>query len=148
MLLCYGAEMYRASGERVWYYFTQRRRKHRHGNVVDRTAAGGYWERVTAPEDIMHNRRVIGSCRLFAYFTGKRQDSVRTNWMMQEFTAPENRVRVSIFFCGCRFLVLTCVVVVCRVHIKWRLSSLLLGRHDEDPLFGVDLVVNLELLRC
>ncbi|XP_041999519.1 NAC domain-containing protein 67-like [Salvia splendens] len=86
--------MYRASGDRVWYYFTQRRRKHRRGNVVDRTAAGGYWDRVTAPKDIMHNRRVIGSCRLFAYFTGKRRDSVRTDWMMQEFTAPENRARM------------------------------------------------------
>ncbi|XP_042041464.1 NAC domain-containing protein 2-like [Salvia splendens] len=44
--------------------------------------------------DIMHSRKVIGSCRQFVYFTGKRRDSVRTDWMMREFTAPENRARM------------------------------------------------------
>ncbi|KAL1566172.1 NAC domain-containing protein 72-like [Salvia divinorum] len=90
--LYYHSETYRASGDGVWYYFTRRRRKHRHGRVVDRTAGAGYWN-VNGPcKHIMHNRREIGLCRLFAYFTGR--DSVKIDWLMHEFTAPENRARV------------------------------------------------------
>ena len=45
-------------------------------------------------------------------------------------------------FCRLGYCMLEAVVVCC-VHIKWRLSELLWG-HDDDPLFGLDLVVNLE----
>ncbi|KAL1566171.1 NAC domain-containing protein 72-like [Salvia divinorum] len=61
----YFSETYRASGDGVWYYFTRRRRKHRHGHVVDRTAGGGYWNAYGPNKHIMHNGREIGMRRGF-----------------------------------------------------------------------------------
>ncbi|XP_042040327.1 NAC domain-containing protein 72-like [Salvia splendens] len=95
------SQMHRASGDRVWYYFTQRRRKHRRGHQVDRTAGDGYWKVIGALKRITHNGERIGLRRLFVYSTGTYRDSVQTDWLMQEFTVPENRARMGDWV-GCK----------------------------------------------
>ncbi|XP_041999518.1 NAC domain-containing protein JA2L-like [Salvia splendens] len=82
-----------ASGNGVWYFFTKRKRSNRPITVVDRRAGNGDWKVVDVVKDIMHDGRRIGARSSFAYFTGPYRKTVRTDWMMREFTAPEIEVR-------------------------------------------------------
>ncbi|XP_047972037.1 NAC domain-containing protein 55-like isoform X2 [Salvia hispanica] len=86
-----------ASGDGVWYFFTKRKRSNRPTQVVDRRAGNGDWKVVDAVQDIMHDGRAIGVKSGFAYYTGPYRKTVRADWTMKEFRAPETQVRFDVW---------------------------------------------------
>ncbi|VFR02840.1 unnamed protein product [Cuscuta campestris] len=83
--------------EESCYFFTPRVRKYKKGQRPDRAARDGYWKSTGAEEAIKNSDgKTVGFKRSLVFYIGKSssssKDSVKTNWLMQEYRVDDSRL--------------------------------------------------------
>ncbi|XP_031106986.1 NAC domain-containing protein 22-like [Ipomoea triloba] len=83
-------------GEREWYFFVARDRKHGGGNgKANRTTGNGFWKATGSDRPIRSNspsegRKVLGMKKTLVFYQGRAPRGRRTDWVMNEFRLSDN----------------------------------------------------------
>ncbi|KAK1577191.1 hypothetical protein Q3G72_019698 [Acer saccharum] len=72
------------------YFFTPRDRKYPNGNRPNRAAVGGFWKATASKHAIVDKNNRIGYKSALVYHRGTPKESTKTDWLMQEYTLPDN----------------------------------------------------------
>ncbi|RAL51839.1 hypothetical protein DM860_010557 [Cuscuta australis] len=87
-------ELYRMYGatprENACYFFTTRKKKYPKGKRTARTAGEGFWKSTTGDLAVVVGDTTVGWKRSLVYHQGPASDSVKTDWLMQEYTLNYN----------------------------------------------------------
>ncbi|KAK8626693.1 hypothetical protein V6N13_134326 [Hibiscus sabdariffa] len=95
-------------GEREWYFFVPRDRKHGSGGRPNRTTENGFWKATGSDRKIVslsEPKRVIGLKKTLVFYKGRAPRGSKTDWVMNEYRLPD----------GCP---LPKDVVLCKVYRK------------------------------
>ncbi|KAL4362461.1 hypothetical protein GQ457_04G001220 [Hibiscus cannabinus] len=95
-------------GEREWYFFVPRDRKHGSGGRPNRTTENGFWKATGSDRKIVslsEPKRVIGLKKTLVFYKGRAPRGSKTDWVMNEYRLPD----------GCSF---PKDVVLCKVYRK------------------------------
>ncbi|KAJ4963505.1 hypothetical protein NE237_023444 [Protea cynaroides] len=76
------------TGEREWYFFVPRDRKHGHGGRPNRTTAHGFWKATGTDRQIRslsNPKRLIGLRKTLVFYMGRAPHGSKTDWVMNEY---------------------------------------------------------------
>lgn len=80
-------------GEREWYFFVPRDRKHGSGGRPNRTTETGFWKATGSDRKIFslsEPKRIIGLRKTLVFYRGKAPRGSKTDWVMNEYRLPDN----------------------------------------------------------
>ncbi|KAL8090170.1 NAC domain-containing protein 6-like [Apium graveolens] len=78
-------------GEREWYFFVPRDRKHGNGGRPNRTTKHGFWKATGSDRKIFTSsdpKRVIGLKKTLVFYKGRAPRGTKTDWIMNEYRLP------------------------------------------------------------
>ncbi|XP_023512193.1 NAC domain-containing protein 22-like [Cucurbita pepo subsp. pepo] len=83
------------NGEREWYFFVPRDRKHGGcgGGRPNRTTGIGYWKATGSDKRILSlsdPKRLIGLRKTLVFYKGRAPRGSKTDWVMNEYRLPDN----------------------------------------------------------
>ncbi|EXB31536.1 Putative NAC domain-containing protein 94 [Morus notabilis] len=80
-------------GEREWYFFVPRDRKHGSGGRPNRTTERGFWKVTGSDRKIVslsELKRVIGLRKTLVFYKGRAPRGTKTDWVMNEYRLPDH----------------------------------------------------------
>ncbi|KAL4327455.1 hypothetical protein AHAS_Ahas13G0101800 [Arachis hypogaea] len=80
-------------GEREWYFFVPRDRKHGTGGRPNRTTEKGFWKATGSDRKIVtlsDPKRIIGLRKTLVFYEGRAPRGSKTDWVMNEYRLPDN----------------------------------------------------------
>ncbi|KAK6916789.1 NAC domain [Dillenia turbinata] len=80
-------------GEREWYFFVPRDRKHGNGGRPNRTTENGFWKATGSERKIVSlsdPKRIIGFKKTLVFYRGRAPRGSKTDWVMNEYRLPSN----------------------------------------------------------
>ncbi|PPD84570.1 hypothetical protein GOBAR_DD18498 [Gossypium barbadense] len=95
-------------GEREWYFFVPRDRKHGNGGRPNRTTENGYWKATGSDRKIVSlsdPKRITGLKKTLVFYKGRAPRGNKTDWVMNEYRLPD----------GCS---LPKDIVLCKIYRK------------------------------
>ncbi|XP_050231733.1 NAC domain-containing protein 6 [Mercurialis annua] len=81
------------NGEREWYFFVPRDRRHGSGGRPNRTTANGFWKATGSDRKIVSlsdPKRVIGFRKTLVFYKGRAPRGCKTDWIMNEYRLPDS----------------------------------------------------------
>ncbi|KAE8672890.1 putative NAC domain-containing protein 94 [Hibiscus syriacus] len=111
-------------GEREWYFFVPRDRKHGSGGRPNRTTENGFWKATGSDRKIVslsEPKRIIGLKKTLVFYKGRAPRGSKTDWVMNEYRLPD----------GCP---LPKDVVLCKVYRKATSLKILEQRAAEEEM--------------
>ena len=79
-------------GEREWYFFVPRDRKHGNGGRPNRTTENGFWKATGSDRRILNSsdpKRIIGLRKTLVFYEGRAPHGRKTDWVMNEYRLPD-----------------------------------------------------------
>nr|ACS94039.1 NAC family transcription factor 6 [Cicer arietinum] len=80
-------------GEREWYFFVPRDKKHGSGGRPNRTTEKGFWKATGSDRKIVtlsDPKRIIGLRKTLVFYEGRAPRGCKTDWVMNEYRLPDN----------------------------------------------------------
>ncbi|KAJ4963449.1 hypothetical protein NE237_023388 [Protea cynaroides] len=80
-------------GEREWYFFVPRDRKHGNGGRPNRTTAHGFWKATGTDRQIRslsNPKRLIGLRKTLVFYMGRAPHGSKTDWVMNEYRMSDS----------------------------------------------------------
>lgn len=80
-------------GEREWYFFVPRDKKHSNGGRPNRTTEHGFWKATGSDRKVVtlsEPKRVIGLRKTLVFYQGRAPRGSKTDWVMNEYRLPDN----------------------------------------------------------
>ncbi|KAE9620255.1 hypothetical protein Lal_00019497 [Lupinus albus] len=80
-------------GEREWYFFVPRDKKHGSGGRPNRTTKKGFWKATGSDRKIVtlsDPKRIIGLRKTLVFYEGRAPRGYKTDWVMNEYRLPDN----------------------------------------------------------
>ncbi|CAL0329353.1 unnamed protein product [Lupinus luteus] len=80
-------------GEREWYFFVPRDKKHGSGGRPNRTTEKGFWKATGSDRKIVtlsDPKRIIGLRKTLVFYEGRAPRGYKTDWIMNEYRLPDN----------------------------------------------------------
>lgn len=80
-------------GEREWYFFVPRDKKHGSGGRPNRTTEKGFWKATGSDRKIVtlsDPKRIIGLRKTLVFYEGRAPKGCKTDWVMNEYRLPDN----------------------------------------------------------
>ncbi|WVZ04257.1 hypothetical protein V8G54_025063 [Vigna mungo] len=80
-------------GEREWYFFVPRDKKHGSGGRPNRTTEKGFWKATGSDRKIVtlsDPKRIIGLRKTLVFYMGRAPSGRKTDWVMNEYRLPDN----------------------------------------------------------
>ncbi|KAF2322643.1 hypothetical protein GH714_026487 [Hevea brasiliensis] len=81
------------SGEREWYFFVPRDRRHGSGGRPNRTTVNGFWKATGSDRKIVSlsdPKRIIGLRKTLVFYKGRAPRGSKTDWVMNEYRLPDS----------------------------------------------------------
>ncbi|CAI0469056.1 unnamed protein product [Linum tenue] len=95
------------NGEREWYFYVPRDRKHGSNGRPNRTTEKGFWKATGSDRKIWRMsepKRQIGLRKTLVFYQGRAPRGTKTDWVMNEYRLPDSsplpKVRLS-----CRLII-------------------------------------------
>lgn len=79
-------------GEREWYFFVPRDRKHGNGGRPNRTTETGFWKATGSDRKILSlsdPKKIIGLRKTLVFYMGRAPRGSKTDWVMNEYRLPD-----------------------------------------------------------
>ncbi|MQL05465.1 NAC family transcription factor, partial [Escherichia coli] len=79
-------------GEREWYFFVPRDKKHGSGGRPNRTTEKGFWKATGSDRKIVtlsDPERIIGVRKTLVFYEGRAPRGCKTDWVMNEYRFPD-----------------------------------------------------------
>lgn len=79
-------------GEREWYFFVPRDKKHGSGGRPNRTTQKGFWKATGSDRKIVslsEPKRIIGFKKTLVFYEGRAPRGCKTDWVMNEYRLPD-----------------------------------------------------------
>ncbi|KAL1191491.1 NAC domain-containing protein 2 [Cardamine amara subsp. amara] len=95
-------EKFEKANEKEWIFITEWTKMRKGGKNNKRCINGGYWKKTVTPEKINAGHGVVGYMSLLNYFSGKRPNGVKGDWLMQEYyfeSSSHNNDKVDYSLC-------------------------------------------------
>ncbi|KAI4350230.1 hypothetical protein L6164_004703 [Bauhinia variegata] len=90
-------------GEREWYFFVPRDKKHGSGGRPNRTTEKGFWKATGSDRKIVslsEPKRIIGYRKTLVFYEGRAPRGTKTDWVMNEYRLPDTcHLRKDIVLC-------------------------------------------------
>ncbi|KAM0041294.1 putative transcription factor NAM family [Helianthus debilis subsp. tardiflorus] len=80
-------------GEREWYFFVPRDRKHGSGGRPNRTTENGFWKATGSDRKIFglsDPKKHLGLKKTLVFYKGRAPRGDKTDWVMNEYRLPDN----------------------------------------------------------
>ncbi|XP_028797529.1 NAC domain-containing protein 22 [Neltuma alba] len=80
-------------GEREWYFFVPRDKKHGSGGRPNRTTQKGFWKATGSDRKIISlsdPKRIIGLRKTLVFYRGRAPRGSKTDWVMNEYRLPDS----------------------------------------------------------
>uniref|UniRef100_A0A5B7AXD2 Putative NAC transcription factor 29 n=1 Tax=Davidia involucrata TaxID=16924 RepID=A0A5B7AXD2_DAVIN len=80
-------------GEREWYFFVPRHRKHGCGGRPNRTTEHGFWKATGTDRKILSlsdPKRMLGMKKTLVFYEGRAPRGSKTDWVMNEYRLPDS----------------------------------------------------------
>ncbi|PWA48036.1 NAC domain containing protein 36 [Artemisia annua] len=80
-------------GEREWYFFVPRDRKHGSGGRPNRTTENGFWKATGSDRKILSlsdQKKVLGFKKTLVFYKGRAPRGSKTDWIMNEYRLPDS----------------------------------------------------------
>lgn len=80
-------------GEREWYFFVPRDRKHGSGGRPNRTTENGFWKATGSDRKILSlsdQKKVLGLKKTLVFYKGRAPRGSKTDWIMNEYRLPDS----------------------------------------------------------
>ncbi|GAV76990.1 NAM domain-containing protein [Cephalotus follicularis] len=80
-------------GEREWYFFVPRDKKHGSGGRPNRTTEKGFWKATGSDRKIVSlsdPKRIIGLKKTLVFYKGRAPRGNKTDWIMNEYRLPDS----------------------------------------------------------
>lgn len=80
------------NGEREWYFFVPRDRRHGNGGRPNRTTETGFWKATGSDRKIMSSndpKKIIGLKKTLVFYKGRAPRGCKTDWVMNEYRLPD-----------------------------------------------------------
>ncbi|CAN0878779.1 NAC domain-containing protein 6 [Linum grandiflorum] len=80
-------------GEREWYFFVPRDRKHGGNGRPNRTTEKGFWKATGSDRKIWRlseQKRQIGLRKTLVFYQGRAPKGTKTDWVMNEYRLPDS----------------------------------------------------------
>ncbi|KAL0422966.1 UNVERIFIED_CONTAM: NAC domain-containing protein 22 [Sesamum latifolium] len=78
-------------GEREWYFFVPRDRKHGSGGRPNRTTENGFWKATGSDRQIRSisdPKKILGLKKTLVFYQGRAPRGTKTDWVMNEYRLP------------------------------------------------------------
>lgn len=79
-------------GEREWYFFVPRDRKHGSGGRPNRTTENGFWKATGSDRQILSMsdpKKTLGLRKTLVFYQGRAPRGRKTDWIMNEYRLPD-----------------------------------------------------------
>ncbi|KAL0356526.1 UNVERIFIED_CONTAM: NAC domain-containing protein 22 [Sesamum calycinum] len=79
-------------GEREWYFFVPRDRKHGSGGRPNRTTENGFWKATGSDRQIRSisdPKKMLGLKKTLVFYEGRAPRGTKTDWVMNEYRLPD-----------------------------------------------------------
>lgn len=79
-------------GEREWYFFVPRDRKHGSGGRPNRTTEKGFWKATGSDRpirSISDPKKMLGLKKTLVFYEGRAPRGTKTDWVMNEYRLPD-----------------------------------------------------------
>ncbi|KAL8543443.1 hypothetical protein ACS0TY_004108 [Phlomoides rotata] len=79
-------------GEREWYFFVPRDRKHGSGGRPNRTTENGFWKATGSDKQIVSlsdPKKILGLKKTLVFYQGRAPRGKKTEWIMNEYRLPD-----------------------------------------------------------
>ncbi|KAI3447899.1 hypothetical protein Pfo_004564 [Paulownia fortunei] len=79
-------------GEREWYFFVPRDRKHGSGGRPNRTTENGFWKATGSDRKILSTsdpKKILGLKKTLVFYEGRAPRGRKTDWVMNEYRLPD-----------------------------------------------------------
>ncbi|KAG8368023.1 hypothetical protein BUALT_Bualt15G0002100 [Buddleja alternifolia] len=79
-------------GEREWYFFVPRDKKHGSGGRPNRTTQNGFWKATGSDRKILSisdPKKVLGLKKTLVFYEGRAPRGKKTDWIMNEYRLPD-----------------------------------------------------------
>lgn len=80
-------------GEREWYFFVPRNKKHGNGGRPNRTTKNGFWKATGSDRKIFSlsdRNKHLGLKKTLVFYMGRAPGGSKTDWVMSEYRLPDS----------------------------------------------------------